>query len=512
MSGVRGILKNLSALFTSHLLSVFTQLALTPVFIHRYGTAVYGEWLALSAAVTFLSTLDFGIQTFVNQDLTVRYHQGDIEGFHILQSTALRMLIGMLSVAGVLALVIFLLPLQRWLRMGGGAGTPAIAPHEIALTLYLLAIQVMASILFGYFTGQFMVLAKAHVGGYWLNLQRFSLIVVSLAAVFCHVRFSTLAALQLTVFLLNMLGVLIYMYYTAPEIFPTLRLWDGKAVSGILKPSGHFALIFSTSFLVYQCPVLILQHFVGPVVVVIFTVMRTIFSMTRQMLSILSQAIGPEITLRFARKEWLSLARLYYDSERLIFSTILVSNSGVLLLSPVLLALWLHQPTLFYPTAYVLAAAISTVISTKEHKYIFQFSTNTHEVLARVMFGTYVVMVAVMPFLAHRYGLVGILGDWLVVEIVQMIWLVRLNVALFEHVEKLTGTYIVRLALAAGTVLTAALFVLPHTSHLSYPVQTGCSLLLTAIMTAAAYVLFDLKSLKSRIVVRLQRKFAAFGW
>jgi O-antigen/teichoic acid export membrane protein len=111
MSGLKGIAKNLTANFGSHAVAVLQQVALTPLFIREYGAAGFGEWLTLSAAVSYLGTLDFGIQTFVNQDLTVRYHRGDMEGFHVQQSTALRMLLGIVTVVGLLC---------AWTAAGGG--------------------------------------------------------------------------------------------------------------------------------------------------------------------------------------------------------------------------------------------------------------------------------------------------------------------------------------------------------------------------------------------------------
>ena len=52
MSGLKGIAKNLTASFSSHLVAVLQQVALTPLFLHNYGVAGFGEWLTLSPSVT----------------------------------------------------------------------------------------------------------------------------------------------------------------------------------------------------------------------------------------------------------------------------------------------------------------------------------------------------------------------------------------------------------------------------------------------------------------------------
>ena len=148
------ILKVMAALMTSNVVSLATKLLLPPIFLFKYGTTLYGEWIALSGAVAYLSTLNFGIQTYVTQDLTVRYQRHELDRYHLQQSTSLRVLLGILGSAAVVCLVVFALPVQRWLRL-------TISHRDTSLTLYFLALQILLGVLFGYFTGMFMVLSRA---------------------------------------------------------------------------------------------------------------------------------------------------------------------------------------------------------------------------------------------------------------------------------------------------------------------------------------------------------------
>jgi hypothetical protein len=50
----------------SQAVSLLTQLLLPPIFLHSYGVGLYGEWLALSAAIGYLGTVNYGIQTYTN--------------------------------------------------------------------------------------------------------------------------------------------------------------------------------------------------------------------------------------------------------------------------------------------------------------------------------------------------------------------------------------------------------------------------------------------------------------
>lgn len=507
MSSVRSIAKNLSALFLSHFVAILQQIALVPLFLSRYGKAGYGEWLTLSAAVTFLGTLDFGVQTYLNQDLTVRYHQGAMEEFHIRQSTAMRLMLGIFGGVALLATSVFAMPLDRILKLNGVHDAPAVPAHIVQTAVFFLAMQAIMSIIFGYISGTFMVVGRAHVGGYWNNAKNLSLIFSAAIAVLFRSSFAVVAMAQFTGITLCFLGALIHLRTSAPQIFPTLRYFDRSQIGAILKPSGYFALIYSSNFLVYQVPILILQRTVGPAVVTVFSIMRTIFSMTRNMLNALTQAIGPEVTNLFARSDWPALVRLYNTSERLIFSVIPIANVGVLFACPLLLTIWVKNPSLFVPGVYVICAAISVVMSTKEHKFQFQFSTNTHEALARFMFGTYLTLVALWMFTVPRFGLKGLLWSWFTIESAQLIYLVILNGRFFAHIERLDLRYITRLALISVMFLGAGSFLLPHMVERSLWIQAATAILAGLIIFVLDIPLFGVLEVMTPMIAKVKNRF-----
>ena len=484
MSGLKGIAKNLTASFSSHLVNVLQQLVLTPLFLHNYGAAGFGQWLTLSASVSYLGTLDFGIQTFVNQDLTVRYHRGDMQDFHVQQSTALRMLLGIVLVVACLATLVLALPLEHWLRMDGTGSGTAIPGRIVRATIYVLALQVLASILFGFFAGQFLVLGRAHIGLYWSNIKVTAQILAAIPCLLLHTSFLVIASAQLAALLVCLLGTLVTLYRTGRDIFPTLRYWDSTAVPKILGPSGYFALIFSSNFLVYQAPVLILQRSGGPIAVAIFSITRTIFSMTRNVMNAFTQAIGPEVTTLYARGDWPRLTRLYDFSERIVFALIPIVNIGTLFLCPLLLTLWLHKPQLFLPSIYILCAAVSIVMSSKEHKFQFQFSTNTHRELARFMFATYLLLVAAWFVLVPRFGIEGLLSAWLLIEFIQVLYIMHLNTRFFAHHQILDRKYPIRLMVFSLAILAAGAAVLPRTAHFALYQQAAIAVAIgVAILT-----------------------------
>ncbi len=490
------ILKVMAALMTSNVVNLITKLLLPPIFLYRYGTTLYGEWIALSGAVAYLSTLNFGIQTYVTQDLTVRYQRHELDRYHLQQSTSLRVLVGILGSAAGLCLVVFALPVQHWLRL-------TLSQHVTSLTLYLLALQVLLGVLFGYFTGMFMVLSRAHTGVLWVNGLRLTMVLVTSAGAWMRWSFPALAGLQVAVYVLGILMVLLHIRGVAPEIFPKIGLFDRSAAGAILRPSSYFGLISMSTFLSYEVPVLILQREAGPFVVVAFTVMRTIFSMCRQMLNAVTQAMGPEITRLYGRQEWRELTAVYTYSERLIFSAIPVVNLGVLVISPVLLTIWLHKPALFTVFPYMMMAAISMTLSAKEHKFQFQFSTNTHEKLARIMFFSYIALAILAVPMVHWLGELGFLYTWLGVELFQIVRIIGLNQELFAHTGEHRLTYVYRLMALCGAGLLISGVILSRTNQDLYRWQFVAGFGVSAVLAVAAFFLFDMRAVVQKLYARI---------
>jgi O-antigen/teichoic acid export membrane protein len=242
--------------------------------------------------------------------------------------------------------------------------------------------------------------------------------------------------------------------------------------------------------------------------VAIFSITRTIFSMTRNVMNAFTQAIGPEVTTLYALGDWPRLSRLYDYSERLVFALIPIANIGTLFLCPLLLTIWLRKPQMFIPDIYLLCAAVSIVMSAKEHKFQFQFSTNTHRELARFMFATYLLLVASWFLLVPRFGITGLLWAWFTAELTQVLYIMRLNHRFFAHHQTLDIKYPLRLTLLSLAALAATFATLPSTAHLPLLEQAALAIAVGLAILALDIPLFHLVPVWSTLRTLLQKRLA----
>ncbi len=452
---VKRIVKQFAASMTSQVVILLERLLLAPVFIHFYNLAAYGDWLTLTASVGYLATLQFGVQTYVNNELTMQYSRGEMDTYQHLQSTALRMLLGAGAVASAIMAVVFFLPVERWLRM-------PLSHANVTTAMYFMGLQVIALMPLNYFAGTFMVFGMAHRGVNWQNAQRLMLVVAAAAMAMFRAPFAAIAIAQFVMVMVYCVFMLIDLYRLEPQIFPTLRYWDRKLAVQILAPSGYFAMLTSYTIIVFQFPILIIRRVLGADAVVIFSVMRTLFSMARQVLQTFTASIGPEVTLQYGRRDWRSLAKIYLLSERILFTAIPVLNFTVLLAAPILLQVWLHKPWLFSLGLYTLMAIASAAISVRDHKFQFQISTNTHRETARNAFVTYLIMILATPWLVKHFGLAGFVLAWMTAEMIQAVYVLYLNHKLFGEAGGVELMPVLRLAGLLALAGTSSYFLARH--------------------------------------------------
>lgn len=498
------ILRMLAAFFTGQGVSIVTQLLIPPFFILRYsaGVEVYGEWVALSAAVTYLGTLNYGIQTYANNQTTIYYNRGEVDAAKRLQASAFRLLLLIIAVLSIAGAGVFFIPVGRWLNLTHVDGRAA------SLTLYLLILQFLVNMMLALLANSYMVIGRMHRGANWLIFQRLASTLAIAACAWFQSSFPILAAAQFATVVVFTLLVLWDVRKTAPILVPSLRYGSWAEVGAIVRPSAHFGLLALSGFLTWQGPVLLIQKMLGPTSVTIFSLARTVFSMGRQALAILSFSIGQEITLLIGQRNWPQLKRLYDLSERVVLLLVPVFSVGVLLMSPFLFTVWLHRRNLYEPALCFMMAIISAVMGIKEHKYQFQSSSNEHERLSRFTLGAYAVMLLAAAFLMKPFGIMGFMFAWLAAEVAQTGYILRLNMQLFPKDMPISIMPVVRLAgvLAAAFAIAAW----PAFASANWPLTTivAVAIGVMLVLSVGSYFTFGLEEVRVLMVSKLRQRFA----
>ncbi len=217
----------------------------------------------------------------------------------------------------------------------------------------------------------------------------------------------------------------------------------------------------------------------------------------------MTQSIGPEITELYGKRSWPRLFRLYELSERVVFALVPPVSIGTLLATPLLMSIWLHKPGLYDPYVCLLMALISGVMGIKEHKYSFQTCSNQHTTLARLMFSTYIGMVALAIPAILWIGVLGFLGLWLAAELFQVLAILRLNQRLFAGVSRLDFSPVHKLFALMGGATIVGTWLAVTAGQKSLPVITVTAVLFIAVLLVISYPLFGLKEVRTYLRSRV---------
>jgi O-antigen/teichoic acid export membrane protein len=501
---LRRILQLLLVSFLGQGITVITQLLIPPLFLRCYGNgiAVYGEWLALSASVGYLGTLNFGVQTYANNETTILYNRGDVEGAKIVQASAFRLLLLLLAAFALIGMCAFFVPIASLLNL------KHVSSKAAALTVLLLALQIGVTMFFAMLTNSFMVVGRLHRGLYWASAQRLCAVLAMAAAVFFRSSFPVLAGVGLSSFLVFLVVVLIDIRITAPVLLPSFRYGNWKKVASIIKPSAHFGILALAGFLTWQGPVLIIVRVLGGGAVGVFGLVRVIFQMARQLLMIASNTISQDITLLRGKEDWRVLRRLYDLSERVVLFLTPILTIGSLLMSPFLFTVWLHKRSVYDPLLCLLMAMVSAVLGIKEHKIQFQQSSNEHEKLSVVMLAGYSIMLLISGFVMHFFGLPGFMVTWLTWEIMLTAFILRLNNGLFPPEYSVTIRPVVHLAIFMSIAFAISGVLAFREVLWPLDIVVAVAVCTTVLFGIAAYFVFGVGEIRTLLTARLKRRFA----
>jgi len=463
---------------------------------------MYGEWLALTATVSYLSALNYGIQNYANNQMTIHYNRGELNETKAVQSSALWLISILVVALSAAASTILAMPVGRWL------GLRFVSSSAASLTAFLMVMQLAIGFLLGFFANSFMVIGQAHRGQLWINGQRLTCAFALAAAVWERASFPVLAATQCITVFAFMLAAVADLRLKAPFLSPSLRHGSVRQILSQLKPSGHFMLISVTTFLVWQGPLLIIQKILGPASVAVFALSRTVFSMSRQLLAVASYSLGQDITHLIGQRNWLQLRRLYELSEKVVLFLTPISTIGTLLLCPMLFSIWLHQRSIYDPAMCMLLAIASAVIGIKEHKVQFQWSSNEHERFARFTLVAYTVMLAASAFSIRRTGINSFVCIWIVTEVVIAIYVVYQNLELFPPDLHVSVRPMFQLFWVLAIAFPLVVWPVWHSAHWGIFKVLAVAVVATGALAVVDYFSFGLGEVRAVVMGKIRRRLA----
>ncbi|MGH8127399.1 MAG: lipopolysaccharide biosynthesis protein [Gammaproteobacteria bacterium] len=335
------------------------QLAGVPILLHAWGTQRYGAWLVLFAIPAYLSLTNLGYSLSIANDMTMRTARGDRTG----ALTAFHSLIALVTATGVVGAVVTLalvfgLPLVHWLHLVD------LAPWQVRDVLLLLAAGVLVQL-----TGGIAAAGYRANGDYGLGLAlnnsiMFVQYLALWAAALAGLGLVGAAAAFLLVRVIGNIAMLLHLVRRHRWLNFGVRHANLHYLRRLISPSFANFLLPLANALKNQGLLLVVNALLGPLAVVVFSVLRTLTRLSLRLVSIVSQAIEPEVATAEGGEDRVLQRRLYLAGLQASFWLSIVAGAVLYFAGNEILHLWTHgrvamdRPLFVWLLAGALVAAL----------------------------------------------------------------------------------------------------------------------------------------------------------
>ncbi len=399
----------------SHVITAAGQMLVVPMYLVAWGGELYGEWLALSAAVAYAGLCDLGFATYTINVLGANRARGEADEYTRNLHSALTFSLGASVLAlGVALLALLFLPFESWFSAGSrplllGAGA-------------LLALQVTLAIPRGLLLGLYRTFGETARGLSLANAQRLGYFGATALALGLGGDWLAVAASQLV----PTVALFAWIRFDVRRRHPEVELGWAKSERSrwraALSPSLFFLLIQGSLVLVLQGSALVVGALFGAASVALFVSLRTLSNLARQVAGSLSNVLWPELTGLAAQGRGRELRALHSLAVKGLSALSLNAALFLYLAGEPLFELWTRgrlefEPQLFHALlAWLVLQAPWTASS-----YVL-LATNRHRNLATRQLASGVLGLAAGCALGAAWGPAGVVWGLLLAEFGLCAW------------------------------------------------------------------------------------------
>ncbi len=306
------LIKGAVSLGVSAAANAVGQLALVPVALKCWGTSRYGEWIALSSFIAFVSMSDLGLQTYVVNRLCAHHAREDWESLRDDLHSALRLqiplVVGLLAVGAVLLVVV---PVERLL------GIRTLSSEAVRVTALLLGLDLILSLPMAIIGGTYRATGLLERAGYIMAVHRLAFWLIPIGLILVGGNLPVVAFGRL----ISDLIVWAWMIRDLKRIHPQLSFWPsgGRFSAGLrMLPAGlMFFLASIADYLANQGTLTVVQVQLGSTELAHFSTHRTLANMGRLVSGLLMASAWPEFTRLNALDQVAKLGRWFQSLSKL---------------------------------------------------------------------------------------------------------------------------------------------------------------------------------------------------
>lgn len=371
---LKRILKILFALSIGQLIIRFSSFILIPLFVNYWSATMYGEWLALSAAIGYLASLDLGISQASTNKMIQAYSVGDITKFKSIQHSSLVFFIIIaLFFSFFISVLVWLLPINSWL------GIIEITEFQAKLTLVILTCHILWSLPTRIIISSYISIGKLDKAQWIDNVQKIGYLIIVVCLLLFRQNVVTIATAQLSLLILTTSYVIFDLKKNYTKVFPGIKFANKLEIKSLIVPGLFFILFMLANLFWMQGSIILISATFGGLLVAAFSISRTLSMLGRQTVDSFYYSLFPDIASLFARKENEKLRQIHKLLIFISFSIAIIFSAIFWFYGREIINLWtvgkvnadetllrLLLILITFQTPYIASASI--LLATNNHK------------------------------------------------------------------------------------------------------------------------------------------------
>lgn len=274
--------------------NLLMQITTVPIFIHGWGVALYGEWLAVSAVPVYLNMIDFGFGSVCATQMTIQVGRGDRRGAKAtFQSVWIFTTVVSAVVLGAGVVAAAILPVGSWLNASRLHG------HDVFLILAFMIAYIFVGMQMSYVEGGYRCEGRYDLSTFFATCIKLGEFAAGVAVVLAGGSPVAVAAAYAAVRLVGAVAFRLGLYRVSPWIRYGFRHVSRGPVVSLARPAvGYLAFPLGMA-LNLQGVALVTTATLGPTALAVFATLRTLTRTAFQFTQTISNVIWPEISVAF---------------------------------------------------------------------------------------------------------------------------------------------------------------------------------------------------------------------
>ncbi|WP_452232345.1 lipopolysaccharide biosynthesis protein [Lacinutrix sp. MEBiC02595] len=422
MSTNPNIFKNVISSVFSKFSQTILRVIQIPLLIYFLGVDDFGRWTVLYTIPSWLTLANFGFGTVASNQITMLVADNKLtEAIKTYASTFFLLLI--IFIVGSL-LTTLIIPVVNWDLL---LKTNNIASRntEFSHAVIFMSISVFLSFFYGLLGSAFRAKRKMHRQIYistllpWLNLGAM-IISLSITKRFDYLSFALLFS--------NIIYAIIF-YSLSKKTFPSLVL-SGKYIDTnlfklLFKKGIAFQAMPLGNALNIQGSIIIIQFILGPAAVALFSTLRTLINIIKQVIDIINQSTWSELSYLIGEKNYIKASKIHAFGISVAIIMAILGCIFLLFFGEFIYNIWTdNQITLPFMLLLTMLASIPLNALWVTSSVVLMASNN-HEKLAKTYILVSLITFALTLILTYFYHLNGAAFSMIIFELLLVPFVVK---------------------------------------------------------------------------------------